>query len=269
MPGRDLRKTGEIFEKLALRRIAELPALDVGPSLRSAKGKNESRSSARKKKASPYSRSPGKKRSGPPTTGISSELGTLRLGSGSGRLRPSSKGRFESHAIKHLTEKPTTHAAATAGPSVTGVSTSVFGCGGASGPIIRQLRNEENFRQRNEQSERERRRQERSKESHSTLEASENNATGCGGAGGIDRAQEAFKHNPVSSLVTRSTQSSLAKLPVAYELPALRPRSRQRQPKLKPGYEGLLDSPSPSSPTFVAKYGMGWRGTEKWRKESR
>ena len=221
------------------RTVKALATLEVGGESSSTGGgairSSKASRSARRAKASPYSRtssSPMKAAvpPGPPTTGLSSAIGGMGIVSAT-RTRASSK---NSSTNKFAVDVAVPR-----------------GCGGARGPIERQLANEALFREKHVAEERERRQQAR--EAARIMQAT----------GGRpvevwrDAAAESFlsrpsavpaPYDPVS--ISSSSSAALAKpqpqpqrLPPLPPLPAGCAQNRGRRKttgRFKPGFEGLV-----------------------------
>ena len=245
-----LEKTSAILQQLAVRRVKELATLEVGRSSggQSSGGssggavRSSKRSARRQKKASPYSKKSPKKavvQPGPPTTGLSSELGVLALGSVTRSRSASAGGKFAPSVTGIPKKKAKAEADVIHFSGEGPFAVAARGCGGASGPIQRQLRNEERYRPRDPEEKRERERRRAVREAASaTIEGLSDPAgtpAGCSAA-------KVTSFAPSRSL-TGGTSSSQAKVAIGFKLPPL-PTQAKRKPRFKPGFEGL-DSLSP------------------------
>lgn len=262
-PARErLATTSAIMGKLALRRVAELPTLDVGRksaadkipggAMRSA----SRRSAARKERSSPYAKKKSPKTKvranppapttvspGPATTGLSSDIRQLGLG-----FPTASPTRRKPRKLAALPVVPS---------SVIHISgcEAMRGCGGARGPIERLACSEESAQRRYQAQERERRQevrdwasqwgQQQQQQRHDEMHPNK------------DTRAASVAFDPSSSLA-RSTSSSLAKQPTLnHRLPSLPKQHGRREIRFKSGFEGLLDMPSPTSPV-VARSRASW-----------
>lgn len=280
---RTLPKTSQIISRLALRRVAELTPLVLpeaaespcscedqrsGGAIRAAKA---TRSEVRAKRASPYAKKPAAATRAtsfavlpplPPTSALSADLRGMGFGSSTpadgAPTATAGAAPAAAAARRPLRRSPHKRPAVVHESSVVhvGGSEAMRGCGGARGPIQRLSQKEEIARLEHDAQERERRwvvakarAAEAEGQRHGMNEIAALAAPPRPSTTASACADEASHSRSSLRDLARATTASRAARPILnHRLPPM-PKHVQLRIRFKPGFEGLLDSPTSPSPT--------------------